>query len=129
MTKSDKYYLTNMPKLDSRRAEVLLEDVIGCRWTITVFRAVAGGVKRPSALKRHIEGISAKVLNDRLRHFMRAGIFERVLYPEIPPRVEYHLTAFGKEFGLVLKGVERLQKGLDGKTRTRTTSTKSRSAK
>jgi DNA-binding HxlR family transcriptional regulator len=42
-------------------------------------------VKRPGALERHINGISAKVLADRLRHFTRAGIFERVEFPEILP--------------------------------------------
>jgi DNA-binding HxlR family transcriptional regulator len=87
--------------------------VIGCRWTISVLRAVHNGVNRPGALERHIQGISAKVLSDRLKHFHRAGIFERVQFPEIPPRVEYHLTTFGKKFSRLLKEVERLQKELD----------------
>src|SRR6185295_8619926 len=113
MTASDKKFLAIMPKLDSRRVDRLLEDVIGCRWTISVLRAVATGVNRPGALERHIEGISAKVLTDRLKHFHRAGIFERVQYPEIPPRVEYRLTAFGKKFSKLLKEVDRLQKELD----------------
>ena len=103
-----------MPKLNSRRVDMLLEDVIGCRWTISVLRAVAGGVHRPGALERHIEGISAKVLTDRLRHFSRAGIFERVQFPEIPPRVEYHLTAYGKKFMRLIREVEKLQKELNG---------------
>ena len=82
---SDKKYLAVMPKLDSRRVDRLLEDVIRRRWTITVSRAVAGGVHRPGAFERHIEGISTKVLGDRLRRFTRAGIFERLQFPEIPP--------------------------------------------
>lgn len=114
MTASDKKFLANMPKLNSRRVDMLLEDVIGCRWTITVLRAVASGVRRPGALERHIEGISAKVLSDRLKHFQRAGIFERVQYPEIPPHVEYRLTPFGEKFTKLLKEVERLQKELEG---------------
>ena len=112
MSDSDKKYLAAMPKLDSRRVDRLLEDVIGCRWTITVLRAVAGGVHRPGALERHIKGISTKVLGDRLRRFTRAGIFERVQFPEIPPRVEYHLTTFGNKFLGLLKEVERLQEEL-----------------
>lgn len=63
----------------------------------------------PVALERHIEGSSAKVLSDRLRHFTRAGIFERVQFPEIPPRVEYRLTDFGEKFMRVLQEVENLQ--------------------
>ena len=71
-------------------------------------------MRRPGALERHIEGISAKVLADRLRHFTRAGIFERVQYPEIPPRVEYRLTDFGRKFMRLLKEVEKLQSELNG---------------
>ncbi len=112
MNPSDKKLLAIMPKLKSRRVDVLLEDVIGCRWTISVLRAVAGGIKRPGALERHIEGISTKVLNDRLRQFNRAGLFERVQFPEIPPRVEYHLTSFGKKFLKLLREVEKLQSEL-----------------
>ncbi len=114
MTASDKKFLKMMPKLNSGRVEMLLEDVIGCRWTISVLRAVSSGVRRPGALERHVKGISAKVLNDRLKHFQRAGIFERVVFPEIPPRVEYRLTPFGKKFSKLLREVERLQKDLEG---------------
>lgn len=113
MTASDKKFLAIMPKLNSGRVDRLLEDVIGCRWTISVLRAVSRGVTRPGALERHIQGISAKVLSDRLKHFQRAGIFERVQYPEIPPRVEYRLTSFGRKFSRLLKEVERLQSELD----------------
>src|SRR5678815_5535356 len=103
-----------MPKLRSRHVEILLEEVIGCRWTISVLGAVAKGVTRPGALERHIEGISTKVLSDRLRHFTRAGIFERVQFPEIPPRVEYRLTDFGRKFMGLLREVEKLQAELNG---------------
>ena len=109
MAQNDKKILTAMPKLNSRQVPMLLEEVIGCRWTISVLGAVARGIKRPGALERHIEGISAKVLADRLRHFTRAGIFERVQFPEIPPRVEYRLTDFGRKFLRLLNEVEKLQ--------------------
>lgn len=114
MADSDKKYLAIMPKLKTRRVEMLLEEVIGCRWTISVLGAVAKGVNRPGALERHIEGISTKVLADRLRKFTRAGIFERVQFPEIPPRVEYRLTDYGKKFRRLLREVEKLQAELNG---------------
>ena len=113
MSQSEKKLLRMMPRLTAGRVEQLLEDIIGCRWTITVLRAVAGGVNRPGALERHIDGISAKVLNDRLRNFTRAGLFERIAYAEIPPRVEYRFTSFGRKFMRLLREVERLQKELD----------------
>jgi DNA-binding HxlR family transcriptional regulator len=114
MAQNDKKILAAMPKLNSRQVATLLEEIIGCRWTISVLGAVAKGVNRPGALERYIDGISAKVLTDRLRHFTRAGIFERVQYPEIPPRVEYRLTDFGKKFMRLVKEVERLQAELNG---------------
>jgi DNA-binding HxlR family transcriptional regulator len=112
MNASDKKFLAIMPKLDSGRVDALLEDVIGCRWSISVLRAVSGGIHRPGALERHITGISTKVLTDRLRQFCRAGIFEREQFPEIPPRVEYRLTPFGKKFTKLLREVEKLQEEL-----------------
>jgi DNA-binding HxlR family transcriptional regulator len=114
MTGSDKKNLAVMPKLKSRHVEILLEEVIGCRWTLSVLGAVAQGIRRPGALERHIEGISTKVLSDRLRHFTRAGILERIQFPEIPPRVEYRLTEFGKKFTRLLDEVGRLQAELNG---------------
>ena len=113
MTGSDKKFLALMPKLNPRRVDVLLEDVLGCRWTFSVLRTVARGVNRPGAIERNIEGISTKVLSDRLKNFTRAGIFERKQFPEIPPRVEYHLTEFGKKFLRLIKEVEKLQADLD----------------
>ncbi len=113
MNESDKNFLAIMPKLKSTQVEILLEDVIGCRWSLSVLHAVGRGVNRPGALERRIEGISTKVLGDRLRTFTRAGIFVRNQFPEIPPRVEYHLTAVGKKFLRLLKDVERLQAELN----------------
>jgi len=124
MIANDKKYLKTMPKLDSRRVDILLEDVLGCRWTISVLRAVGGGVNRPGALERHIEGISAKVLSDRLKQFHRAGIFERMQFPEIPPRVEYHMTDFGKKFLKLLREVEKLQQELNGELPAKATRAK-----
>ena len=113
MTAKEMRILAAMPKLGSRRVDVLLEDVIGCRWSLSVLRAVASGVHRPGALEHHVRGISAKVLADRLKTFTRAGIFERIAHAEIPPRVEYRLTEFGRKFLGLTREVERLQAELD----------------
>lgn len=113
MSASEEKLLKQLPKLKPGRADRLLEDVIGCRWTLTVLRAVASGVRRPGALERHIDGISPKVLNDRLKHFTRAGVFERIAFPEIPPRVEYRLTTWGRKFTRLLRELEKLQAELD----------------
>lgn len=116
MNDNDKKILAAMPRLSARRVDMLLEDVIGCRWTISVLRAVARGVRRPGELERHVDGISTKVLGDRLRQFTKAGIFERKQYPEIPPRVEYVLTPLGKKFVKLLQEVENLQAEINNAT-------------
>ena len=91
----------------------MVEDVLGCKWSLAVLDAVARGISRPGALERAIDGLSSKVLNERLRKLTRYGIVARRSYAEIPPRVEYRLTPFGRRFGGVLERIGALQRELD----------------
>jgi len=88
----------------------MVEDIVGCKWSMSVLGMVRAGVLRPGAMQRSMPGLSTKVLNERLRKLMRFGILEKVVYPEIPPRVEYRLTRFGERFGALLEEIERLQR-------------------
>jgi DNA-binding HxlR family transcriptional regulator len=90
----------------------MVEDIIGCKWSLAVLAAVRSGVQRPGALEHHIEGLSKKVLNERLAKLVRFGILAKHSYAEMPPRVEYQLTPFGQRFCGVLDGVEALQREL-----------------
>ncbi len=87
----------------------MLENVLGCKWSLAVLGALTDGPSRPSALQRSCVGISTKVLNERLRKFERFGVVEREVYPEVPPRVEYRLTAFGQRFRRVIDEVSVLE--------------------
>jgi len=60
--------------------------------------------------ERSAPGLTAKVLNERLSKMLRFGILERVVYPEVPPRVEYRLTDFGWRFAGILDVIEDLQR-------------------
>ncbi|MDW8468894.1 MAG: helix-turn-helix domain-containing protein [Burkholderiales bacterium] len=91
----------------------MVEEIVGCKWSLAVLAAVRRGVRRPGAMEQAIEGVSKKVLNERLRKLVRFGILEKRSYPEVPPRVEYHLTAFGARFSELMDGVERLQRELE----------------
>lgn len=71
--------------------------LIGDKWTVVVIGALGDGKKRFNELKREIEGISQKTLAIKLRTLERDGIVLRTLYPVIPPRVEYELTALGEQ--------------------------------
>ena len=97
------------PERGQRSVPRMVEQVLGCKWTLRVLAAIRGGVVRPGALERDIAGISTKVLNERLRKLVRFGVVERRAFPEVPPRVEYRLTPFGRRFSRVLDAVEALE--------------------
>lgn len=85
-----------------------LEDVIGCKWSVSVLAAVSDGVSRPGALEKHIAGISAKVLSERLRKLTGYGLLSQQRYAELPPRTEYTLTEFGREVVSLLAQIRRI---------------------
>jgi DNA-binding HxlR family transcriptional regulator len=97
---------------DARENDVarIVEDVVGCKWSLAVLARVREGVQRPGALEHSLPGLSTKVLNERLRKLVRYGILARTAYAEIPPRVEYALTPFGRRFARLLDDIEALQR-------------------
>lgn len=70
--------------------------VLDGKWTVLVIRDLMGGTKRFSELRRSLTGVSPKTLTDRLRALEAQGLVERRMFAEIPPRVEYTLTADGR---------------------------------
>ena len=90
----------------------MVEDIVGCKWSLAVIGAVRSGVCRPGALEHNIDGLSKKVLNERLAKLVRYGILDKRSYAEMPPRVEYRITPFGEKFCGLLDGIEALQREL-----------------
>lgn len=90
----------------------MVESIVGCKWSLHVLRAVRSGVCRPGAMQKSVEGLTTKVLNERLRKLLRFGILERIQYHEVPPRVEYRITPFGQRFVVILDDIEALQQSL-----------------
>jgi len=67
------------------------------RWKLEIlFRLFGGNVRRFSELERAIPDISQKMLAQQLRRMERDGIVRRIVYPEVPPKVEYCLTDWGQ---------------------------------
>jgi DNA-binding HxlR family transcriptional regulator len=91
----------------------MVEDIVGCKWSLAVLAQLRSGVQRPGEMERRLPGLSKKVLNERLRKLMRFNIVSRRVYAEVPPRVEYRLTRFGSRFVTLLDAVERLQRSVD----------------
>jgi len=85
-----------------------LEEVVGCKWSVSVLLAVAAGISRPGALERHIEGISTKVLSERLRKLTGYGLLAKQSYPEVPPRTEYSLTQNGQKLIDIIDQIKSL---------------------
>lgn len=86
----------------------MVEDVIGCKWSLSVLDCVHRGIVRPGEMERAIVGIRTKVLNERLQKLLRFGVLSKHTFAELPPHVEYHLTQFGKEFSALLEQIRRL---------------------
>jgi DNA-binding HxlR family transcriptional regulator len=71
-------------------------DQICNKWTLLIVATLDQGTLRFTALHQQIPGISQRMLTLTLRNLERDGLVSRTVYPEVPPRVEYALTAVGK---------------------------------
>lgn len=70
-------------------------DRIGDKWTVLVISTLGDRSLRYSDLQASIPGISQRMLTQTLKHLERDGLITRTAYAEVPPRVEYALTALG----------------------------------
>lgn len=74
----------------------LILERIADKWTALIIGILAQSQRRFNELRRMIGGISQKMLTQTLRDLERDGLVKRTIYAEIPPRVEYELTALGR---------------------------------
>ncbi|MBO8173232.1 MAG: helix-turn-helix transcriptional regulator [Bacillaceae bacterium] len=79
-------------------------DVIGKKWVILIVRELITGTKRYKDIENAL-GASPKMISQRLKELEEKGIVKRMVYPEIPPRVEYSLTEKGKTLNSVLEAM------------------------
>ncbi|MGO4292973.1 winged helix-turn-helix transcriptional regulator [Chitinophaga sp. RAB17] len=70
--------------------------LISDKWNLLILITLMGETKRNSELLQQIKGISPKMLNQSLKKLLDYKLIERKLYPEVPPRVEYTITDFGR---------------------------------
>ncbi len=84
---------------DIFQAKCLSRQVLGLiadQWTPLVIHALEQGTMRFGQLLKRIDGISKKMLTQTLRAMERNGLVLRVIYPVVPPVVEYSLTPLGQ---------------------------------
>lgn len=76
--------------------------MLGGKWTTLIFRDLMGGRRRYSELMRSLDGISPRMLAERLRMLETEELVTRTVFPTVPPTTEYALTALGQRMGPVI---------------------------
>jgi len=74
----------------------LVGEVLYGKWKIRLLWFIKQGHKRPSELQRKIPDASRRVLNVQLKELEDHELISKVVYPVVPPKVEYNLTEFGE---------------------------------
>ena len=71
--------------------------VIGGKWKVVILYHLSHtGTHRFAEMRRKIPGVSERMLTQQLRELEHDGVVHREVYPEVPPKVEYSLTDYGK---------------------------------
>lgn len=81
--------------------------IFGGRWKATIIHILFSGKLRFGELKKIIPGVSEKMLVLQLKELEKDGIVKRTVFPEVPPRVEYELTALGWSMKQMLESISQ----------------------
>lgn len=79
--------------------------VVGGTWKLTVIKHLMEGRRRFGELSRLVPLASRKTLTRQLRELEEDGVVHREAHPEVPPKVEYSLTALGQELVPVIEAM------------------------
>jgi len=74
----------------------LVMSMIGGKWKPIVLHHLKDGVMRSGELQRSLQGIANKMFTQTVRELEDTGLVERIVYPTVPPKVEYKLTPMGE---------------------------------
>lgn len=115
MKKSDQKQPIEMPEACATTPMGRAIRLIGDAWILLIIINLLRGPKRFNELQAFMGHISSRTLTQRLRVLEELGFVQRRAFLEIPPRVEYHLTEKGQEFGEVIAAIEQFaQRNLSG---------------
>ena len=95
--------------MEEINVKFMVEDIVGCKWSMTILDMIDQGINRPGKMTRDQDGLSTKVLNERLKKLQRYGVIDKIEFDEIPPRVEYNFTPFGKKFLKIIQDIRDLE--------------------
>ncbi len=97
--------IDTVPELIEQRGGCIAAamQIIGNKWTALILRDLAAGSKRFSELQKSVDGVNPRTLSQRLDDLESHGIITKASYAEVPPRIEYTLTAKGRDIIPVLQ--------------------------
>lgn len=78
-------------------------DIIGGKWKAILIFHVLDGTKRFGELGRLLPGLTQRMLTTQLRELEADGVVKRTVYAEVPPKVEYSITPFGRTLEPLLR--------------------------
>lgn len=106
MRKESSTNAINKRKIDHSCGMAYTLNTIGGRWKPAIlYRLVRDGKMRYSELRNAIPDVTERILVLQLRELEKDGLIKRMVYAEVPPRVEYELTEKGMSLQPVLKGL------------------------
>jgi DNA-binding HxlR family transcriptional regulator len=95
--------------------------VIGGRWKAAVLFQLSSGTQRFGQLRKLLPNITQRMLTLQLRELEKDGLVRRTVYAEVPPRVEYELTAWGESLRPIIDAMgewgQRYRRRLDEKAK------------
>ncbi len=103
-TKPTEATITKPTRQLCKRYEQAIQ-LLGKRWTGLILDAMMEGPQRFCEMTAIVDGLSDRVLSDRLRELESEGVVERIVYPQIPVRVEYRLTEKGRDLRPVVQAI------------------------
>lgn len=96
----------NKQTLAEECSEAYASNIIGGQWTLVICSWLSEGKLRFGELKERLPNITERMLTLQLRKLEEHKIISRTVYAEVPPRVEYELTAIGHELMPIIKALE-----------------------
>ena len=95
----------NLHVPDECRAVSEVLSRVGDKWTILVVNELGPGPRRFNEIRKALGSISQRMLTLTLRGLERDGLVTRTVFPTIPPKVEYELTALGRSLLVPMSGI------------------------
>ncbi|MFA1712039.1 winged helix-turn-helix transcriptional regulator [Peribacillus frigoritolerans] len=80
-------------------------EVMGGKWKCVILCHLTHGKKRTSELKRLMPNITQKMLTQQLRELEKDEVINRIVYNQVPPKVEYELSEYGQSLESILSAL------------------------